>query len=249
MPPATVLSLFIVGTSAQAACAGSVEVWPVRVELPPGQLTTTLTVANRGEAITKMQVRTFSWTQEAGADRLEPTREFLASPPIFELPAGATQVIRLVLRKPAEMQERTYRLLLDELPAESVGPSVEMTLRMSIPLFQQGAGPPQEVLNWRVERGAGSEIAILAVNQGTSHVRLDNVKVSRPDGKELDADRALGGYVLVGSERKWTVPSKTVIADGAELRISATTGTGPLELTVPMGNPGAIAPTHVTQQP
>ena len=82
------------------ASAQGLTVLPVNIELAAGQMATSLTVINHGGSETSVQVRAFDWKQPNGAEQLTPSDVVLVSPPIATIPAGGTQVVRLLLRHP-----------------------------------------------------------------------------------------------------------------------------------------------------
>ena len=58
-----------------------------------------------------------SWSQVEGKDVYTATREVLANPPIFTVPAGGSQLVRIGLRRaPNTQRELTYRIFMQELP-------------------------------------------------------------------------------------------------------------------------------------
>jgi fimbrial chaperone protein len=122
--------------------AASLEVSPVIVTLAPGQTATTIVTTNRGDMPSTMQVRIYRWTQAGDADDLAPTVDIVVSPPIFTVPAGGSQTVRLLLRGgSAAAGERSYRLVMDEVPpAAAAGRQVTFALRQSLPVFV-GAAP------------------------------------------------------------------------------------------------------------
>lgn len=91
-------------------------VTPVRLQIPPKQNATTLTVTNSGATATGIQVRVYDWTQSDGNDQLTTTDAIVVSPPLATIAPGASQVIRLVLRRSPERKEDAYRILLDQIP-------------------------------------------------------------------------------------------------------------------------------------
>ncbi|MDA8656068.1 fimbria/pilus periplasmic chaperone [Luminiphilus sp.] len=76
-----------------------------------------LTVRNDGTEPASLQMEMLNWSQAQGQDVLTPTRELLANPPIFTVPAGGSQLVRVGLRRaPDGQRELTYRIVLQELP-------------------------------------------------------------------------------------------------------------------------------------
>jgi Pili and flagellar-assembly chaperone, PapD N-terminal domain len=89
-----------------------------------------LTVKNEADAETSLQVRAFAWSQSTlGDERLEPTTELMASPPICTITAGASQGVRLVW--PPQGGEASYRILLDQIPPPAAPGTVRIALRLS----------------------------------------------------------------------------------------------------------------------
>ena len=109
--------LFFFVVWASVAKAASFGVSPVRVTLSETQQMDAITVRNDGTEPVSMQLEVLNWSQEAGKDVLTPSRELLANPPIFTVPAGGSQLVRVGLRRaPDGQRELTYRICLQELP-------------------------------------------------------------------------------------------------------------------------------------
>src|SRR4051794_23166458 len=109
-------ALAIVVSIALGAEAQSLSVLPVNVFLAPGQKAATLTVTNQGTSATAIQIRGYAWSQKDGSDQLTPSDALVVSPPLASIAAGATQVVRIILRQAPTAQEATYRILLDQIP-------------------------------------------------------------------------------------------------------------------------------------
>ena len=113
------LLLFIESLIAVPALAGSLSVTPVRVELSNAQRSAALTVRNDGDQPSVVQAQLVAWSQESNEDKLDPTVDLLASPPIFTVAPGASQILRVALRRaPDSAVERTYRILVTEVPGK-----------------------------------------------------------------------------------------------------------------------------------
>ncbi len=79
-----------------------------------------------------------AWAQKDGKDQLTPTRELIATPPIFNLKAGTTQLIRIgMLRKVDLEKELIYRLILEEIPPPPAPDfkGLQVALRIGLPVF------------------------------------------------------------------------------------------------------------------
>ena len=113
--------LFFFVVWASVAKAASFGVSPVRVTLSESQSMGALTVRNDGTEPASLQMEMLNWSQAQGQDVLTPTRELLANPPIFTVPAGGSQLVRVGLRRaPDGQRELTYRIVLQELPPPQI---------------------------------------------------------------------------------------------------------------------------------
>src|SRR6476660_7201988 len=84
-----------------ASSAQGISVMPVNILMGPGQLAAAMTVGNQTDRDISFQIRAFAWRQNSmGDDQLSATDELLASPPIATIKPGASQVVRLILRRP-----------------------------------------------------------------------------------------------------------------------------------------------------
>lgn len=225
------------GLAVGMARAATLEISPVIVILAPGQTAATIEVRNRGGAPAAIQARAFAWTQEGDDDPLAPTLDLIVSPPIFTIPQDASQTMRILVRPHAGAPgERSYRLLLDEVPAANPGKrEVVITLRVSLPVIVSAASAePATVrtLQWQAERRPDGTTLLTAVNTGTSFDKVGAIDVTLPDGSHphvvTDAKNA---YVLPGAQRHWIVDGGANARVGP-LRVSVLTQAGKSEFTL-----------------
>jgi len=219
-----------------SATAGSLSVTPIRIELSSAQRSVALTVRNDGDQPTVVQAQLVAWSQADDDDRLEPTTDVLASPPIFTVAPGAAQILRIALRRaPDAARERSYRVLVTEVPGkpqpESAG--AQFALKISLPIFVEASGAktsPQ--LEWSGTRTAKGELALTAVNTGAKHIRVQSIEVTRA-GSDPDANYAGLWYILPGQRRTVTIKptdGHTIAAD--RVQVKAETDAGPLAADV-----------------
>jgi fimbrial chaperone protein len=221
-------------TLAREARAASLEINPVLITLAAGQTATTIEVANHGEAPTALQARAYRWTQAGDDDALTPTQDIIVSPPIFTVPNGASQTVRLLLRGgTAAGNERSYRLVLDEVPPTDNRPrQVAFTLRLSLPVFAGTPSSGRQALQWRAEHGSGGQTVLTASNAGSAYDKLRAIDVTLSDGSHPKVvSRGTNPYILAGAERHWVVQDRGG-ARGGPLHLSVTSLTGKSELTL-----------------
>ncbi|HUE79481.1 MAG TPA: fimbria/pilus periplasmic chaperone [Sphingomicrobium sp.] len=217
--------------SAQAP-ATSLEITPVGIHLVPGQRATTIELMNRGGVAAAIHLRAFAWTQQGDRDVLTPTQDIVLSPPIFTVPTGATQTVRLLLRRGANgTGQRSYRLLIDEVPpANARDQQILIAMRVSLPLIIAPAAPAPHALKWRAHRGAGGQIILSATNIGNVYDRVTAIAVTLPDGsRPIVAPAGDNPYILAGAQRRWTVQAGRAAAATGELRLNLTTQSGSSE--------------------
>ncbi|CAG9192138.1 Sigma-fimbriae chaperone protein [Paraburkholderia tropica] len=231
---------------AGGAFAATLQISPVTIEFSASENATGLTLRNPGDTPLYGQVRVFHWAQAGGDDVLTPTADVIASPPLIEIAPHGDQLVRLVrvntsgastaadgASAPASADggERSYRLLIDELPAPGTASAdgVTIRLRYSVPVFVEprgdGIAPPQ--LTWRLVRGAHG-YALRADNAGQRRAQISAVQLYDDAGHSWDVTRGLLGYALGHQGRQWNVPVPPDAKPG-RMKVRATVNTQPVE--------------------
>jgi fimbrial chaperone protein len=191
-------------TMSMAVKAQSLSVLPVNIFLAPGQSASTLTITNQGNTKTAVQIRAFAWDQQGDSDQLEATEAVLVSPPIAPIEPGASQVVRLILRKPPQGREATYRILVDQIPPPAEPGIVHVVLRLSIPIFAEPATRAVPQVQFHVVRDAG-QMVLVASNDGLRHQVIRDIELSTSDGHKLKAVPGASPYILAGATRHWNI--------------------------------------------
>ncbi|MGA2276714.1 MAG: fimbria/pilus periplasmic chaperone [Terracidiphilus sp.] len=227
----TAAILAILWTSLTAG-AQALSVLPVNIFLPPGQMATSLTVTNAGKSETAIQIRVFAWNQKGDDDPLTATENVLLSPPIATIAPGSSQVIRIILRMPAEYREATYRILVDQIPPPAEPGVVHMVLRLSIPIFVQPSTRSFPDVQFHVERNAG-QIDLVAINTGNLHEAIRDIVLTTSDGRKLKADTRTSPYILAGATRRWHMDVQDSLPPPNEsLRLTAHSNAGAIDQQV-----------------
>lgn len=208
--------------------AGSFSVFPIRADLGSAKQVASLTVRNTGDEPATIQLQAMSWRQQDGLDSLESTRELLATPPIFTVQAGGSQIVRVGLRRaPDADMELSYRLLLREVPSEPKPgfAGLRVALELSVPVFVAPlSGKAAPNLQWAlVEAGDGPRLRVN--NAGNGHVRIGSVILAAPSGEAI-GPVDVSAYVLPGQARELSLPRRPAPVGG--LRVNARTGHGEL---------------------
>jgi len=203
------------------ASASSLGVWPInpRIDAPASAVMIWAKNNNKNESVI-LQARVFLWRQNDNKDQLIPQDDLVVSPPLIEVKADAQQIFRVMNRQGVianTAEEKSYRILIDEVPKESKTQEslLRFQMRYSLPLF---VGIPDDIaklsltdqlkklsigLNYRVVKTPEPFIEIY--NNNVAHVRLSNVKIGNaqtPD-KTVMISAGLLGYILPHTTRRW----------------------------------------------
>lgn len=226
------LTLLLAGTG--AASAGSFSVTPVRATLSASQAVGMLTVNNTGDKPAVIQLEVLKWSQQDGKDVYMPTRDVLATPPIFTVPPQGRQTIRVGLRsKPDAQTELSYRLFLREVPPppEPGQQGLQIALHMSLPVFILPATPAKPALTWAARHEADGQIRLRAINSGNAHVQITGLRLVQADGSEI-VNKSMFDYLLPGQERSWLLTPAKRLEGTLQLRAQTDAGALQSEIAV-----------------
>lgn len=209
---------------------------PVIVELSQARKVVSITVTNSSEAAVNYQTEILSWSQPDGHDRYEESNDLMVVPPIAEIGPGASQIFRVAMRVPTGSREQAYRLILEDITAETAptanSATVNIRVRHSLPVFIAAPGTP------RMEARGGPCTA----PAGPGCARLDNIGARYLTVKSLTIkagvwkkEMPIGARVLAGAWREWAfdVPANTA----GPLQIRFETSAGPFAGEIPALRP------------
>jgi fimbrial chaperone protein len=208
---ASMLLLF----SAYSVNAASLRAAPTSLELIAPSATAVLNLANDGDHPINVQVRVFKWSQEGGIERLEPTRDVVASPPSAKMNPNGQYVVRVVRTSKAPVKaEETYRVIVDELPdpSRARAGTVTFIMRQSIPVFFKRPDVKAADVSWSIDR-QGSSLFLTGKNNGSSRFRLSNMTLAQ-GGTRIGSRSGLVGYVLGGATMQWPLGAAKSLSGG-----------------------------------
>lgn len=186
---------------ADPAWAGSFKVNPIRINLPADRQTAALTIANSAAVPVAVRVIALEWSQVDGMDVHRPTSNVIASPPIFTIAPGKTQLVRVGLKN--REAARAYRVILEEIPRQiPVDGQIQVTLRLDLPLYVLPKGAGKSDLRWRAWRDASGDLFAEGSNVGSLYGQV--VELAAKQGGEEVRSKDIG-VVLPGSARRWKV--------------------------------------------
>ena len=220
----------IVSLYSLSSLAASLQVAPISVAFSPQEKAKEIWLTNTSERPIRAQTRVLIWSQVAGQDQVNPTRDLVASPSITEIKAGEQQLIRIIRIAPQNTAvEQTYRLLIDELPSSGQADAqtgLQLLLQYSIPVFIQ----PTDSIAMRNGLTLLNQVnfqyqnqQLIVTNNAKSHIRISELTYINPNGERIPLINGLVGYALAGQSMRWDIPeSKKILPNGKfEARINS----------------------------
>lgn len=222
MPSLRAFLLFAIAVSAQAADVAGITLSPVIVTLDAKRPADAVTVMNETADNKIFQAEVMSWSRVNGEDRFSPATDMIVSPPMFQVVAGAKQIVRIGPRDRASANsqlEKTYRLFLQEVPeaapvasAETGGTVLRLLMRFGIPVFIKPNKPQPESMSWKAVVAKGGLIALSVSNNGNRHLKISGVRIESA-GKSASADGFV--YVFAGETFTWLLKPEGPVKTGA----------------------------------
>jgi fimbrial chaperone protein len=223
------------------AAAASFSVDPLRIELTPAARGTAISVRNQDSVPVVVQIRVMTWGQPQGKDQLDATRDLLVTPGVVEIPAGATQVLRLGRRVAAELdgKEQTYRVLIREVlpeqPAKG-GMALRMALEISVPVFVGDESLAPGALEWQARREPDA-VLMVAHNAGGKRVKVTGAELFDAAGRSLGHWQGMT-YLLAGATRNFRFKAPATLAVGSAVKLKLTTESGDAEIAAIVAGKG-----------
>jgi fimbrial chaperone protein len=196
--------------------AGTLTVDPVLIEIGAARRAGSVTVRNLENVPVTIRAYSLAWSQANGEDRYDESSAMIVSPPIFTIPAGGSQIVRVGPRQ-ASAAPQSYRLIVEEVPAAEPGSGIRVALRLNLPLYSNLAAGAQGDIAWSAARLPDGQWALEARNTGSGWVRIDAAAAERATGIDF-ADGFGFGTVLPGSTRRWPVGASPRIGDQARFQ-------------------------------
>jgi fimbrial chaperone protein len=189
-------------TSDVAKATASLAVTPLRIELPTAATAETVQVRNTTDAPMAVQMRIFAWTQQDGADAYAPSTDLAVSPSIVSIPAGQTQIVRVLRRAAASQGEKRFRLVIDQLPdpAKARAGVAQTRVRFAIPMFVDRDKAPPASFAWRLIPGS-----LELRNTGGAAARIVQIDVRGADGRPVEVEQNTLRYVHGASTIAWPI--------------------------------------------
>ncbi len=188
--------------------AGNFDVQPVRISFTAKTRVGKLVVRNltAGELI--IQAKAFKWVEGSdGKDVYEDTPDILIFPRVVKIPRGGQRLLRLGTTVGPAIEERTYRVYIEELPLgeqKTGSGEIRFTLKIGIPVFIS----PLKTKDGGVEGSLtmeGGKAVVQVRNSGNCHLVIESIAVTGRDyrGEKIFSKNLTGWYLLGGASRKY----------------------------------------------
>ncbi len=215
-----------------ANAAASLVIRPTRVIITEKEQVVAVSIENQGTSEAVIQLQLMSWSQADGSDVYGSTEDLgiLACPPLFTVPAGQTQVIRVGLE---DMQrdwstEGAFRLFIQEIPPAPIEgqTGVQVAVRIGVPVFLPPPTITQPSLDWGLEDRGDAGLWMTVKNRGNVHALISGVQLAM--GADFEFKTNTHQYVLPGATISWRLdtssPVTSAIPDAVELTVSTDQG-------------------------
>lgn len=208
-----VLSFLIVDSNSYAA---SLRISPIKVDFLENQKAQSLSIYNQSSEPVSIQARVFLWTQEDGKEVLKPTDDLVVSPPFMTMQSASSYNYRIIrLDNSPVSTEKSYRLILDELPkpkdSNNSSQNLNVLLRTSIPIFIKTKNDNLN-LTWNI-KFENNQTFVIFSNQSSNHKFLSKFIL---DDETIDKKytvnlTTMNGYILSGKSKKYILLDKNFV--------------------------------------
>lgn len=204
------VAFFLFQARPALSSSGKWAISPVTIELDSRTRSAVVTVYNQGEGTGDYEVKVTEWSQnDKGEDVQSPTKDIIYFPRFLKIEKNESRVIRVAARTPAARNEKTYRLIVAELPDRSTPKTtgVIFQFQFAIPLFVL---PPNKIVKGKIMNSGVSngEARTTVSNEGNTRFRVESVAVQgrNPKGEIVFDKTITGWYLLAGSSKVYSVP-------------------------------------------
>jgi fimbrial chaperone protein len=226
--------VLLIAASATPALCGTFTVSPVRIQVSASRPNAILQVANRDDDPVTLQAHVVAWSFEGQKDIYVDNDEVMLNPPIAVVGAHQTQAIRLGLRRLNDSaQERSYRLILEEVPrpAKPGFVGVRTIVKISIPIFASPKTAIAPRLGWQAVKMSDSRVKLIATNHGSAHIQIKSLNVTGADSPEGYLKDVPPTYLLPNQQREWVIDDERARVAN-RIKVVAVTDAGALNETI-----------------
>jgi len=186
--------------AADAPAGGPIQIYPLKILLSPDKKTDSITLANQGDTAIDIQASAKSWDMDEQGKFIETDiGDFVFFPRLLNIPPHQEKSIRIGYNGNFPPTEKSYRLILEELPPvrtpeqqakDKVNSGINWLMRLSVPMFAMPSAdiPAPELKIDEVKQTTGGW-SVAVMNVGQYHVYIKKLRVEMKGG--TDVERAL----------------------------------------------------------
>jgi fimbrial chaperone protein len=184
---------------------------PTRLNLETSQVSSYLLITNTGATPQRYSVAAFEWGQgDTDAIVLADTNDVVYFPGSFTLGGLQSQRIRVGTVSAASSLEKTYRIVVSELPPlksvlEPRATGLNFTTSFSVPIYVAPPAPLSagDIDNVSVDR---NDLRFVVHNTGNVHFVATSMRVAaRGDAGPVLTDQSASWFVLARDQRTFTI--------------------------------------------
>ena len=224
----------------------SFNVSPLKIVLSGKSSSALLEITNQSPEPLRLQLSVSAWDQSpAGEILLSATDDVVLFPPLLTVEPGEKRKIRLGAVTPRGVTEKTYRIVVEELPPakpeETEGGVIRVLTRMTIPVFLEPLNKKTvsgEIVNLTLRNGTAS---FDVKNTGNAHFSVQHIELVGvgTSGEPIVKQGIEGWYVLTNTSRRYDIRLSS--ADCRNLKtvtVEAQSEAGPLKARADVGAEG-----------
>ncbi len=212
-----------------AFCA-DLSIMPVAVQLDAQHDRSTVRVTNQGKEAVILQADAIGWAREAGVDRDTATSDLIVNPPVFTVAPGATQIVRVGLRRDsASDKESTYRMVLREVPSADAGETLQGQVRVLVAVRVPVYVAPSVVRrqqHWAARYDASGQLVAAVTNSGNVHYKIGSLRLASEDASATVRAEGPQSVVMPGEARSFVLRAPTKASADTPLTLDVQTDNG-----------------------
>jgi fimbrial chaperone protein len=241
------IAVSLLSAAGTAQAGNPILIRPIHLFIEPGGRTATLDLENLdAEAPIRVQVTAYNWDHGSGAniEELKRADDVVIFPALVTLPKGEFRSVRFSA-PPATNVERTYRVLVEQLPEPQVpgnaGHHIEagvtIRTRFSIPLYvlPAGAAPKPQIADLAVH---GAKVTFALTNSGNAHFVPKKVALSGTNGAQKVIDSELEISAVLANGRvpyeSHLLPADCKKIKDVTVTVTSASGGDPLTASLPV---------------
>jgi fimbrial chaperone protein len=233
-PAWLIIGLFVIVLTPSQVRAANFSITPTTLELSGSAKSGVFSVVNSGGEKLNCQIDLKEWNQDAdGKDVYTEAKDIVFFPKIMTVEPNEQRAVRIGIKGPPSLKEKTYRLFVEEIPSQKktsdekasgkITAGLTIAFRYATPIFVKPVKPQESGVVESVDLSKGVARTIIK-NKGNVHFKLLTVtfRGKDADGKELFSKEVAGWYVLNGMSRPYEAPvPQEVCANLATIEVNA----------------------------